>query len=93
MPIVTYVRKESSSDGSHKHIAAVKTTAGVTYTRAEVVASLDRGEDWQTKAASGHSAKIEKIKFCPGSGCLVTPYIRTNRDKYADDNLDNLPSF
>lgn len=93
MPNVTHVRKEASSDGKHDHIALVKTTANLTYTRAQVVAGLDRGEDWRTKAPSGHSAKIEKITYCPASGCYLSPYIRTNRDQYADDNLENLPRF
>jgi Protein of unknown function (DUF3892) len=93
MPTVTHVRKENSSDGTHKHIAKVKTTAAVTYTRAEVVVGLDKGEDWKTQAPSGASAKIEKISYCPASSCLLSPYIRTVRDATKADNLDNLPVF
>ena len=93
MPTVTHVRMERSSDGRHEHIGHVTTAGNKTYSRADVAAGLDRGETWVTRAASGNSAKIEKIHYCPAPACVVAPYIRTNRDRSADDNLDNLPRF
>jgi hypothetical protein len=87
---VTKVRKERSADGSHRHIEGVISTAGVHYTRREVVASIDQGNTWQT--SSGRTtATIHELNYCPKSGCLATPYIATKRDGSLADNLENLP--
>ena len=90
MPTVTGTRKELSSDGSHRHIAGVCTTDRLYYTRAQVVAGLDRGELWET-FGGGARARIRKIQFCPHGSCLLSPYITTAPDHTAANNLDNLP--
>jgi Protein of unknown function (DUF3892) len=87
---VTAVRKEESSDGTHKHLEGVITDAGTHYTRKEVVDSIDKGHVWET-SADGYTATIEKMKYCPAKDCLATPYIKTNPDSTKRDNLDNLP--
>lgn len=87
---VTKVRKERSSDGSHQHIEGVITTAGVHFTRREVVASIDAGSTWQT-SAGGYTAIIRKLTYCPRAKCYATPYISTNPDSTKQDNLENLP--
>lgn len=91
MPRVTRVHKEASSDGTHKHIAGVCTDDNYYYTRAQVVASLDAGQLWESYGGM-RKAPIEKIRFCPARDCLLSPYIRTVPDSYAADNLDNLPA-
>jgi Protein of unknown function (DUF3892) len=90
MPTVTHTRKEQASDAQHTHIAGVCTTANVFYTRAEVVAGLDAGQSWETEAA-GNRARIRKITYCPAAGCYTSPYITTDADDTAANNLNNLP--
>jgi hypothetical protein len=86
---ITKVRKETSSDGSHKHIEGVCTTAGVHYTRKQVVDSIKAGNVWKT-SADGYTATVETMSYCPRSGCLATPYIKTKPDSTKKDNLENL---
>lgn len=90
MPTVTKVRKERSSSGTHDHIEGVCTSGGTHYIRGQVIAALDRHEDWHTEA-SGRTAKIRKIDQCTHPGCSLTPYITTAPDHTATNNLDNLP--
>ena len=87
---VVKVRKERSSDGSHRHIEGVITSGGVHYTRKEVVNSIDAGNTWQT-SAGGYTANIQKMSYCPNSACLASPYIKTKPDSAGLDNLENLP--
>jgi Protein of unknown function (DUF3892) len=88
---VTKVRMESSDQGGrHEHIEGVCTTANLHYTRKEVVDSLDAGDSWKT-SADGSSATIKKMTYCKHAGCMATPYITTDADATAKDNLDNLP--
>lgn len=93
MPVVVAVRKVDSSDGTHKHIAGVKTKTSQTYTRAEVVAGIDDGQSWTTEGSDGSTAKIKKISYCPATSCLLTPYITTAPDHTTKNNLDNLPTY
>ena len=90
MPTVTKVRKESSSDGSHRHIEGVCTADGTHYTRAEVVSSINAGNVWRTSSGSS-SAVIRPINYCPAAACIASPYITTRADSSKDDNLENLP--
>jgi hypothetical protein len=87
---VTKVRKEMSSDGSHKHIEGVCTSDGTHYTRKQVVDSIKDGNTWKT-SAGGYSETIETITYCPKAGCMATPYIKTKPDSTKLDNLENLP--
>jgi hypothetical protein len=88
---VTRVRKETSSQGGqHEHIEGVCTTADVHYTRAEVVDSIRVGNTWRT-FADGRYADIRPIAYCRWTGCLATPYITTEADETAKNNLENLP--
>jgi hypothetical protein len=87
---VVKVRKETSADGRHRHLEGVITTAGVHYTRREVVDSINNGNAWKT-SAGGYSATIHKLSYCPRAGCLASPYIATNPDSTKQDNLENLP--
>lgn len=90
MPTVTGVRKELSADRSHHHLEGVCTDAAVHYTRAQVVAGIDRGEKWVTKGADGSQATIKKLGYCPKAGCLAKPYITTAPDHTTANNLENL---
>lgn len=87
---VTKVRKELSSDGSHRHIEGVITSANVHYTRREVVDSINAGNTWQT-SAGGYTAVIHTLSYCPRANCYATPYIATNPNSTKLDNLENLP--
>ncbi len=89
--IVTKVRKELSSDGTHRHIEGVCTEAGLHYTRKQVVDSINAGNTWKSKAGN-YEATIEAIKFCPKPSCLASPYIKTKPDSTKLDNLENLPA-
>lgn len=91
MPTVDRVRKEPSPSSTHQHIAEVCTIDNYRYTRAQVIASIDAGHQWQT-FGGGRYARIETIRFCPAAGCYESPYIRTVSDSYAPDNLDKLPA-
>jgi Protein of unknown function (DUF3892) len=90
MPTVTKVRKELSTDGTHRHIRGVCTSADVYYSRGEVVASMEAGQRWVT-SGGGSEATIRMISYCPAAACLATPYITTRADSSRDDNLENLP--
>jgi hypothetical protein len=48
MATVTKVRRELSSDGTHRHLEGVCTADGTHYTRRQVVDGINRGEDWHT---------------------------------------------
>jgi len=87
---VTKVRKEYAIDRSHRHIEGVITSAGVHYTRREVVDSMNAGNTWKTSHA-GASATIRPMNYCPRGSCLAAPYIKTNPDSTGKDNLENLP--
>ena len=91
MPTVTKVRKESASDGSHRHIEGVCTVDGTHHTRRQVVDSITAGSVWVTRSPSGNTAVIRPITYCPAHGCMATPYITTRADDQKDDNLENLP--
>jgi len=86
---VTGVRKEISSDRTHHHIEGVCTSAGMHYTRQEVVDSIQAGNIWQT-SADGLTATIEVISYCPKPSYLAKPYIKTKPDSTKKDNLENL---
>jgi hypothetical protein len=89
--IVAWVRKERSTDGSHRHIEGVCTGAGVHYTCREVVESINAGNVWKT-LAEGLEAVIEPVAKCPVPNCSAMPYIRTNPTGSGTDNLENLGS-
>jgi hypothetical protein len=88
---VTGVRKESSADGTHRHIEGVCTNAGTHYTRKQVVDSINAGNTWKT-SAGGYSETIQTMTYCPKAGCMATPYIKTKPDSTKVDNLENLPA-
>jgi hypothetical protein len=90
MPTVTKVRRELSSDRTHRHIEGVCTIANIHYTRKEVVNGIERGEDWHT-SAGGKTAKIKPMKYCPAAACLASPYITTAPDHTIENNLETLP--
>lgn len=86
---VNKVRKETSSDGTHRHIEGVCTEVGIHYTRHEVVDSINAGNTWKTRV-DGYEATIEPISYCPRAACLANPYIKTNPNSTTKDNLENL---
>ena len=87
---VTKIRKENSSDGTHRHIEGVITDGGIHYTRREVFDSVNLGHVWRTRAA-GRTATITTLTHCPRDNCYASPYLRTNPDSTGADNLENLP--
>ncbi len=91
MPTVTKVRKELSSDGTHRHIEGVCNASGTHYTRKQVVDGIDKGESWVTSDDKS-TAKIKKLSYCPAPSCYETPYITPAPDHTTPNNLDNLPA-
>jgi hypothetical protein len=87
---VVKVRKEPSTDKTHRHIQGVITSGGYFYSRRQVVDSINAGNSWKTSAL-GLSASIHVASFCPAGGCLATPYIKTVPNSTRADNLENLP--
>lgn len=87
--IVTKIRKELSSDGTHRHIEGVCTEDGTHYTRKQVAESIAAGNTWKTKA-DGYEAIIGVIQYCPRDRCPATPYLRSNPNSTKKDNLENL---
>ena len=87
---ITKVRKEWSSDGSHRHITGVLTNGGSHYTRQDVVNSIGIGHSWEVNAG-GHHVRIRVIASCLHESCSVAPYIKTNSGSTGLDNLENLP--
>lgn len=93
MAEVTGVRKGASSKGgTHEHIVGVCTTAGTYYTRVQVVAGINAGEDWHTRASDDSVATIKETSECSHSGCSASPYITTAPDHTTANNLNNLPA-
>ncbi|HWG07489.1 MAG TPA: DUF3892 domain-containing protein [Solirubrobacteraceae bacterium] len=87
--IVTRVRKALSDDATHRHISDVCTQGAIRFTRHEVIDSIREGHSWKT-IADGHIAEIRIVGACPHDGCAFGPYIATNPDGNAKDNLENL---
>jgi Protein of unknown function (DUF3892) len=87
---VTNTSWERSDDGSHEHIKGVCTSAGISYTRREVVDSIAAGNEWVT-SRNGSSARIKPMDFCPAARCIARPYITTAPDHTTVNNLENLP--
>lgn len=90
MKTVTKVRKETSTDGTHRHIEGVCTSDGTHHTRAHVVDSINAGEAWYT-SGGGSQARIKPLTYCPAQGCPAKPYITTAPDHVTANNLENLP--
>lgn len=90
---VNKVRKQAAKtkSGSHEHIVGVLTTDGIFHSNADVVASIGRGNSWQTDVVGEPKAKITKRGFCPHSDCYHAPYITTAPDHTTKNNLENLP--
>jgi hypothetical protein len=93
MTIVTSVHKVKARDGTHEHIAEVRSKAGTAYSRVEVVRGLGAGESWKTEGADGVLATIKRLAYCPASGCDLSPYITTAPDHTTNNDLDTLPRY
>jgi Protein of unknown function (DUF3892) len=91
VPTVTRTRKETSQDGTHRHIEGVCTTENLHYTRKEVVDSIAAGNRWVT-SAGGSTAVIKPMSYCPAANCYAAPYITTHPDHTTANNLENLPA-
>ena len=87
---VVRVRKEWSSDRSHRHIEGVLTAANRYFTNQEVVTSIEAGDIWNS-SVEGFTARIGIQGYCPVPTCHAKPYLRTNPDSCELDNLENLP--
>jgi hypothetical protein len=90
MPTVTGVRRETSDDGTHQHIAGVCTADGSYFTRRDVIAQIRAGQTWRT-FAGGRYGTIRMIDRCPVGSCRVSPYITTAPGDSSKDHLDDLP--
>ena len=87
---VVRVRKEWSSDRSHRHIEGVLTAGNRYFSNQEVVTSIDAGDVWNS-SVEGYTARISIQGYCPVPTCHAKPYLRTNPDSHELDNLEHLP--
>ena len=93
MTIVVSVHKVSANDGTHEHIAEVRSKAGTAYSVVDVVRGLGAGESWKTEGPDSAMAMIKKVAYCPASGCCLSPYITTAPNHTNNNDLDNLPTY
>jgi hypothetical protein len=91
MPTVVEVRMERAADGSHEHIAQVKTKKGKIHDREKVYDSINLKLKKWWSYGGGAKARIRAIKTC--TECDAKKFIRTDPDASKKDNLDSLPRF
>ena len=89
MPIVTRVRRVRAPAGGHDHVAGVCTAEGVYFSRYDVLAGIDAGEEWWADR-DGARARIRSAQTCPFPGC-ATPYLTTDPGLTTDNALEQLP--
>ena len=87
--IVTRVRRERASDGSHMHITGVY-AGGEYFPRQQVVRSLDLLNDWVARAA-GRDTPIDVVDQCPHRCDDAAPYLRSRVEIEGADPLELLP--
>jgi len=78
-----------ADDFTHRHIEGVLTHDRAHHTLATVIASINTGDIWKTRAG-GYQETIKVTTECPHSGCNVAPYIATNQTSPRKDNLEKL---
>jgi hypothetical protein len=78
-----------SPGSSHLHVAAVKLQDGRAITRDEVFRLMAAGVMFKTLSPLGASANVIRV-HC--THCRHD-YLRTDRDRSKEDNLDALPKF
>lgn len=88
---VTHVRRMNGGrlGATHDHIVGVWTSAGEFYENDRVIRSIAVGHTWQTAIAGAPYAEIHPVSQC--AVCGLSPYLRTNGDRWAANNLENLP--
>ena len=89
MPIVTRVRRVRAPAGGHDHVAGVCTPEGVYFSRYDLLAAIDAGEEWWTER-DGVRARIRTTPTCPFPGC-ATRYMTTDPDEGPSNALEELP--
>jgi hypothetical protein len=89
--IVIGVRKALSADATHRHISELCTAGPIHYTLQEVIDSIRDGDTWRT-LDDGYRADVRIVDSCLEDGCGLSPYIATDRDGTANDDLENLGS-
>jgi Protein of unknown function (DUF3892) len=87
--LITHRRMQKSPGGSHEHVGWVRLKDGRTLSRGEVFAKMRLGIAFKTHSPFGHEAKVIHVR------CRICShdYLRTDRDRLKDDNLDALPKF
>jgi Protein of unknown function (DUF3892) len=86
--LITHRRMAKSPSG-HLHVAAVLLQDGRTISRDEVFRLMAAGVRFQTLSPRGQSAEVVRVhcRLCRHD------YLRTDRDRSREDNLDELPTF
>jgi len=89
---VTKVRKEAMPlDPKHEHIVGVQTDDGAYHPLPEVVASIERGDEWRTAAAGEPEAAISVEPYCTKPWCLRAPYLASEPGESVASDLEKLP--
>ena len=86
---ITHRRMVTSADGTHRHVGWVKLASGRVLSREDVFRWMAAGTVFRTFSPSGHQATVIRVhcRRCSHD------YLRTDRDMWKDDNLDELPTF
>jgi hypothetical protein len=87
--LITHRRMQVSADGTHEHVGWVKMYDGATYTRDQIISFLRQGHVIETRSPRGLQARVIEVD-CRRCGYV---YIRTDPDRWKEDNLDMLPTF
>lgn len=85
---MTRVRRVRAPAGGHDHLAGVCTAEGVYFSRYDILAAIEAGEEWWTER-HGMRSRIRAIATCPFPGC-ATPYLTTAGHKLGN-TLEQLP--
>lgn len=89
MPNITAIRTERNG-GRHDHITEVL-VGDEAYSLADVIAGIERGEEWRTEGPDGSTAVVRKVSQCPQGNCRHAPYLTTAPHHNAANNIVNLP--
>lgn len=86
--VVTRVRREPSSDGTHTHIAGVF-VGDEYFPRQQVIRSIGLLNDWVARFA-GLDRPLVVVESCPFAACTDAPYIEAFGDVEASKGMSLL---
>jgi hypothetical protein len=89
---VTRVRKERPAlNPDHEHLVGVLTGDGAYHTVQEVVASIERGDQWFTSLPGEQDAAILVEDSCRHGWCMHRPYLSSAGNDTLATDLEKMP--